>query len=67
MAQETLAEHLSRKQNTNQAKNAILFMGDGLSLPTLTATRIFQGGEQSKMVFDQFPHVGLSKVIYNLH
>lgn len=32
------------KLNTNVAKNAILFMGDGMSVPTLAATRVYIGG-----------------------
>jgi hypothetical protein len=60
--------------NTNLAKNVIIFVGDGMSLPTLTATRIYQAqlnarqqkkkvnGEESLLFFETFPHVGLSKV-----
>jgi alkaline phosphatase len=63
MAQDTLTRHLDRQPNTGLAKNIIMFLGDGLSIPTLTATRIFKGGEQSTMIWDEFPYVGLSKVI----
>jgi len=60
--------------NTNVAKNVIIFVGDGMSIPTLTASRIYkaqyQGRQQGKVVdgeetlltFEQFPNVGLSKV-----
>lgn len=52
----------------DKAKNIILFLGDGMSIPTLTASRIYYGsitngtGESTKLSFDQFPHSGLSKV-----
>lgn len=31
--------------NTNIAKNAILFLGDGMSVPTLAAARVYIGGK----------------------
>lgn len=31
--------------NTNVAKNTVLFLGDGMSVPTLAATRVYIGGE----------------------
>ena len=64
----------SRNINTNLAKNVIIFVGDGMSLPTLTASRIYQAqlnarlqkkkvnGEENLLFFETFPHVGLSKV-----
>jgi alkaline phosphatase len=60
--------------NRNVAKNVIIFVGDGMSLPTLTAARIYKAqkdgrergekvnGEESLLFFETFPHVGLSKV-----
>jgi alkaline phosphatase len=64
--------------NTNTAKNIIIFVGDGMSLPTLTASRIYKAqyearkkgqtanGEESLLTFEKFPHVGLSKVKYHV-
>jgi alkaline phosphatase len=62
--------------NTNVAKNVIIFVGDGMSLPTVTAGRIYRAqqearnagkeevnGEESFLTFEKFPHAGLSKVI----
>ncbi len=63
----------SRKTINNQpgaAKNIILFVGDGLSMTTITAARIFAGqqrgqsGEESNLSFESFPWTGLSKT-YN--
>ena len=34
---------LKKTPNTNIAKNIIIFIGDGMSLPTVTAARIFKG------------------------
>lgn len=50
------------------AKNVILFMGDGMSIPTLAASRVYmsqiynEGGEESQLSFEKFPFTGLSKV-----
>ncbi|XP_059081401.1 alkaline phosphatase 4-like isoform X2 [Tigriopus californicus] len=55
--------------NTQQAKNVIIFVGDGMSIPTLTAARIYKaqvGGnmessEKEYLTFERFPHLGHSK------
>ena len=55
--------------NTNKAKNVIIFIGDGMSLPTVTAGRIYKAqqitkekdAEGSLLTFEKFPHLGLSK------
>ena len=56
-----------------QAKNIIIFVGDGMSLPTLTAARIHKAqrnseytakGEETYLFFETLPHIGLSKVLY---
>lgn len=44
------------------AKNVILFLGDGMSIPTIAATRVYLGGEEMSLSFEQFPYAGLSKV-----
>lgn len=67
-AQSTLRNQVYREINNNSAKNIILFIGDGMSLPTITAARIFLGqqkglrGEEDQLSFEKFPFVGLSKV-----
>lgn len=48
--------------NTNKAKNLIIFVADGMSISTQTATRMFLGGEEKVLSFENFPYVGLSKV-----
>ncbi|KAJ0022411.1 hypothetical protein NQD34_009901 [Periophthalmus magnuspinnatus] len=66
-ARQALKATLSRKTNTNVAKNVILFLGDGMSITTITASRILKGqlqnqsGEDSVMTMDTFPNVGLIK------
>ncbi|XP_006866865.1 PREDICTED: intestinal-type alkaline phosphatase [Chrysochloris asiatica] len=53
------------------AKNLILFLGDGMGLPTVTATRILKGqlngklGPETPLAMDHFPYVALSKT-YNV-
>ncbi len=34
---------LSKKENNGQAKNIIIFIGDGMSIPTVTAARVYKG------------------------
>ncbi|XP_025413941.1 membrane-bound alkaline phosphatase-like [Sipha flava] len=52
---------------TNTARNMIMFLGDGMSLTTLTAARIYQGqlrngsGENERLSFERFPFTGISK------
>ena len=58
--------------NNKQAKNVILFIGDGMSNPTLTAARIYKAqkngiverAEKEYLTFERFPHMGHSKVTY---
>lgn len=62
-AQDILRRQLQKNTlNKNVAKNIILFLGDGMSIPTLTATRIYMGGEDKQLSFEKFPFSGLSKV-----
>lgn len=64
----TLRNQLLKKLNARIAKNVIFFLGDGMSIATLTASRIYMGqksgrkGEDSKLPFEDFPHIGLAKV-----
>jgi alkaline phosphatase len=52
----------------HQAKNAILFLGDGMGVSTLTAARVWKGqlegksGEEGSLSFEQFPNAALIKV-----
>lgn len=46
-----------------KAKNIIMFLGDGMSLTTVAATRVFIGGESKSLSFEKFPYFGLSKVM----
>nr|XP_046248803.1 alkaline phosphatase-like [Scatophagus argus] len=62
---------LNVQPNLHQAKNIILFLGDGMGVTTVTAARILKGqlagksGEETSLVMDTFPHVALSKT-YNV-
>ncbi|KRT84627.1 hypothetical protein AMK59_891 [Oryctes borbonicus] len=66
-AQDTLSQKLLEKHNTNIAKNVIMFLGDGMSIPTLKASRVYlgqlrnQSGEETVLSFEEFPYIGLSK------
>lgn len=64
-------DNLMVKPNTNTAKNAILFVGDGMGITTVTATRILDGqmkgksGEENVLSWETFPWSGLAKT-YNV-
>jgi alkaline phosphatase len=66
-AQEHLAARLALKPIEGQAKNIILIVGDGMSIATLTAARIYEGqkrgvdGESNNLEWDKFPYSALSK------
>lgn len=66
-----LEKSLRYNQNENLARNSILFIGDGMSLTTITAARILQGqmegktGEEGQLSFEALPNVALVKT-YNL-
>lgn len=53
------------------AKNLILFLGDGMGVSTVTATRILKGqiegqlGPETPLAMDRFPYMALSKT-YNV-
>ncbi|XP_053567887.1 intestinal-type alkaline phosphatase [Bombina bombina] len=69
--QTRIDEALKLKSIEHRAKNLILFLGDGMGVPTLTATRIWSGqldgklGEENELNMDKFPYVALSKT-YNV-
>ncbi|XP_016955180.1 alkaline phosphatase [Drosophila biarmipes] len=62
-AQSILADKLAthKKLNENRAKNVILFLGDGMSIHTIAATRAFMGDSNKQVFFEKFPYLGLSK------
>ncbi|ADP70815.1 Alkaline phosphatase [Rhodomicrobium vannielii ATCC 17100] len=67
-AKADLEKILARQPNTKKAKNIILFIGDGMSIPTVTAARIMDGqrrgvdGESNSLAFETLlPYVALSK------
>lgn len=63
----TITRQKGIKPNTHKAKNVILFIGDGMGVSTLTASRIFEGqlrgdsGEENRLSFEDFPYSALSK------
>ncbi|WP_221800121.1 alkaline phosphatase [Oceanobacter mangrovi] len=65
-----LAHQLNSQLPGQQARNLILFLGDGMSVTTLTAARILDGqqqgktGEENFLSFERFPYSALVKT-YN--
>lgn len=70
-AKARILQRMKQVENTNVAKNLILFIGDGLGPTTVTAARILRGqlnerpGEETVLAFEEFPNVALSKT-YNV-
>ena len=62
-----LARLIADKPNNRKARNVIIFIGDGMSVTTLTAGRIFEGqqkgvdGESFVAEMDKLPHTALVK------
>lgn len=52
------------------ARGVVLFVGDGMGMSTLTASRILSGqrhggtGEEAQLVWDTFPAVALARVSF---
>lgn len=75
--EEELSRALSKKENNGRAKNIIIFVGDGMSLPTVTAARVYKGqflvnntetqqgdlteGNSADIYWETFPNVAHSK------
>lgn len=59
------------ERGVKPARNVILFIGDGMSIPTITAARIYAGqkrgldGESYSLTMDTLPHMALSKTYSN--
>ncbi|XP_053974950.1 alkaline phosphatase-like [Hylaeus volcanicus] len=66
LSKKELKEALSYKWNTKRAKNVIVFVGDGMSPDTITASRIYRDGETSHLAWEKFPHIGILKT-YNVN
>ncbi|NWH21074.1 intestinal-type alkaline phosphatase-like [Grus americana] len=70
-AAEAIEASFKIQPRISEAKNLILFLGDGFGIPTITATRILKGQKQGKLgpetplALDAFPYVALSKT-YNV-
>uniref|UniRef100_A0A1S4H681 Alkaline phosphatase n=1 Tax=Anopheles gambiae TaxID=7165 RepID=A0A1S4H681_ANOGA len=60
-AKATVEKLLAKKENTNVAKNVIMFLGDGMSISTVAMARVYAGGEEKPLSFEEFPFVGMSK------
>lgn len=62
-----LARQIAVVPNTGKAKNVILFLGDGMGISTVTASRIYDGqqkgvdGESNSLAFEKLPYSALSK------
>ncbi len=68
--QDKVAQLAKGNSFPKQAKNVILFIGDGMNITTITAARILEGqqrgenGEENQLSFEKFPSTALSKT-YN--
>lgn len=68
--QALIAERRAALDEPGEARNVILFVGDGMSLATVAAARILEGqmrgesGEENLLHFERFRHTALAKT-YN--
>ncbi|XP_022822920.1 membrane-bound alkaline phosphatase-like [Spodoptera litura] len=66
-AQAAINARLAHKESVKKARNVVMFLGDGMSVPTLAAARTLLGqrrghtGEEAHLAFEKFPTVGLAK------
>lgn len=51
----------SKEPNVKRARNVVLFLGDGMSVATTTATRVYLGGEEIALPMEAFPHMGMAR------
>ncbi|KAK2570594.1 Alkaline phosphatase [Acropora cervicornis] len=62
-----IQQNLKVKPNTRTARNAVVFLGDGMGVTTVTAARILAGqlkgnpGEETELSWEQFPWSALAK------
>lgn len=49
------------REPRRKARNVIFFVGDGMGVSTVTATRVFSVGVAGQLVVDQFPYTALSR------
>lgn len=63
-----IKDNVKVKPNTDTAKSAVLFLGDGMGISTVTAARIFDGqqknmkyGEENVLSWEVFPWTALAK------
>uniref|UniRef100_A0A182QKC3 alkaline phosphatase n=1 Tax=Anopheles farauti TaxID=69004 RepID=A0A182QKC3_9DIPT len=61
LAQKSLHDQKARRKDDRRAKNVVFFIGDGMSLTTVVATRMYLGNENMSLSFEQFPYFGLTK------
>ncbi|XP_032519337.2 membrane-bound alkaline phosphatase-like [Danaus plexippus] len=68
-AQEAIRKlkHSGYGRSVGKARNVVMFLGDGMSIPTVNAARALLGqrnnktGEEAQLSFEAFPTVGMSK------
>ena len=67
---QAILDSLALKPIETKARNVILFVGDGMGISTVTASRIYEGqkrgetGEENRLSFERLPYTALSKT-YN--
>ncbi|WP_185983191.1 alkaline phosphatase [Aureimonas mangrovi] len=70
--QSAIAERVAMENNTNRAKNIVLFVADGMGIGTNYGIRLFDGqqkgmlGEEHNLPHDLFPHSAIMKT-YNIN
>ena len=66
-AQEAIDQPVYRPWQRPKARNVIFFVGDGMGVSTVTATRIYSVGVDGELVVDLFPNTALSRTYTSDH
>lgn len=61
IGQGVVHENIVKETKTKIAKNLIMFIGDGLSVGTITASRAYLGDTADNLFFETFPYTGMAK------
>lgn len=54
-------EQVTRSVDDNIPHNIMMFLGDGMSLTTMAATRMYMGDEANSLSFEKFPFTAMAK------
>lgn len=57
----------NKSRRPPRARNVIVFVGDGMGISTVTATRVYSVGLEGQLTMDRLPHTALSRTYTSDH